>query len=128
MTGNPVTDTWIYATANFIVECVEHEVGFIDPMVHAPAVVEAIADSRAIVTRATARVLWRSVEVGSASLADCIYPFCETKIDPSTGSTDDDNPNDYGRNIQTDHSYRHKVVRWAIADARTNLADLGVFE
>lgn len=119
-----MTEQWTFKTANFTVECTEEEVGFVDPMAHSPVIVEVIVNSQAIMTRATARVLWRNVEIGSASLKDCFYPFFETRIDPRTGLTHDEEPNDHGRNIQVNHSYRHKVVRWAIADARASLAEL----
>lgn len=123
-TETAVAEKWLYRTANFTVEFAEQEVGFVDPLVHDSVVVDAIVNDKAIVTRVTARVLWRDVEIGSASLADCIYPFFETRIDPSTGLTHDEEPNDHGCNIQIDHSYRRKVTRWAIADARTSLAEL----
>jgi hypothetical protein len=101
------TTIWTFKAGNFTVDCEEEEQSFIDPRVHSQIVIDAINRGDGILMRLRARVCWRSVEVEHAVLGDCIY-VC-----------DDD-----GYTIIKDHSYRYKVVRWAISAARKSLAEI----
>ncbi len=99
---------WTFDTQNFHIECTEDEASFIDPLVHSQIVIDAVNRGRAIVTNVCASVYRRGVEVGSATIRDCIHAdVCEWRDIVVIGQR-----------------YRHEAVRMAIRAARKSLADL----
>lgn len=102
-----------FNTKNFSVIWNEYEPDFIDPWAHGQAVADAVDEGRAMLTHMNATVYFHDMEFGNARLIDCIYVCADT-----------DNPYGHDRVIAKDHSYRRKVVRWAISDARKQLAEV----
>jgi len=98
---------WTFKTRNFTVVCDEEEQGFVDPWVHGQETIDAADIGNCIIKRLIARVDWKSVKVGHGTLSDCIYDIA----------------ND-GYTIISDRSYRYKVLRRAISDARESLAEI----
>jgi hypothetical protein len=105
---------WSFKTNTFEIICEEEETGFLDPMVHSAEVIDAV-EQHGIVTTVSAKVLRRGVEVGSASVVECIRTFEWDGVHPE---------HDHGRQLLTDHSYRNEAVRKAIGAARRALATL----
>lgn len=84
---------------------------------HDQVVIDAVECGEAILRHLTARVYHRGVEVGEARLLDSIH-VCEPLPEVSEWR------HVFDSIIVTDHSYRRKVARWAITDARKNLGKL----
>jgi hypothetical protein len=108
------TVTWRFRTRNFTVTCEEHVTQFVDPLVHSEEVLAAVELGNATISTLQARIEWRGVEVGTARLPDCLFVVAD----------DDENPWGIGGVFGKDESYRRKVVRWAISNARGSLFDL----
>lgn len=104
---------WKFNIKNFSVICKEYEPSFIDHMAHDQEVIDAASEGWATLTHMNATVYFGGIEFGKARLTDCLYTFADT-----------DNPYSHDRVVATDHSCRRKVVRWAISDARKQLAEI----
>lgn len=108
---------WSFKTKDFEVVCEAYEPGFIDPWAHDKVVIDTVDRGDAMLTHLSARVYRRGVKVGEARLPDCIHvseaPPEDSVLQRAFESV-----------IVVDHSYRRKVARWAISDARKNLGEL----
>lgn len=108
---------WSFKTKDFEVVCKAYEPDFIDPWVHDQVVIDAIDRGEAMLTHLIAQVYRRGVEIGEARLSGCIHGS-------EAPSEDSELRHAFDSVIVGDHSYRRRVARWAISDARKSLGEL----